>query len=193
MPLYTVTMRHSEKTLEKLAHMQYDLFSKGNYISRSLVSLVILVLGIMNFTQWWGALAIVYASYLASSRYAAANHRVKKMARSIKEAGLEFPASRYEFKKNAMNVITLPEGTSLGDPLAYGDIYRLGEDADYFYIFRDQNGGYMIPKGELGSKEDEFRYFLEDKTRQVFQSHAAPVVKLIRKIDKQRHNKAKRN
>ena len=184
-------MRHTEKTLESLAHMQYDLFSKGNYISRSVLSFGLLILGIMNFSQWWGALLIVYASYLASSKYAAANHSARKISRSIKDAGLSFPASRYEFQKNAMIVITLPEETQLGDPLFYSDVHRLGEDGDYFYIFRDQRGGYMLPKKELGGKEDEFRYFLEEKTKLTFQNHAAPVVKLIRKLDKKRYMRSK--
>ena len=30
MAYYKVTMRHNSKTFEKLAHMQYDLFCKGN-------------------------------------------------------------------------------------------------------------------------------------------------------------------
>ena len=36
---YNVTMRHSEHTFEKLAHMQYDLFCKGNLIVRTILGM----------------------------------------------------------------------------------------------------------------------------------------------------------
>ena len=35
---YSVTMHHDEKSLEALAHMQYDLFCRGNRIARSMIS-----------------------------------------------------------------------------------------------------------------------------------------------------------
>ena len=62
----------------------------------------------------------------------------------------------------------------------------LGEDGEYFYIFRNQYGGYMIPKAELGEKEKEFRLFMEKQTKQTFEAKAAPVLKLLRKMDTQR-------
>ena len=180
---YQATMRHSEKTLQALAHMQYDLFCKGNFILRSIISIVAMGAGILNFSQWWGALLIVYGTYLTSSKYAQANHTANKIVKGIKTAGLDFPVSRYLFRENAMEVITMPENTSLGDPLMYDSVAKLGEDADYFYLFRDQFGGYMIPKEEMGKEVDDFRFFVEQKTKKTFQTQIAPIFKLLRKID----------
>jgi len=188
---YQATMQHNEKTFQALAHMQYDLFCKKNFITRSVISFAALVAGILNFSQWWGVLLIVYGSYLTSSKYAQANHTAGKMAKGIKDAGLEFPVSRYIFRDNAMEIITMPENTSLGDPLTYDTVFRLGEDADYFYLFRDQYGGYMIPKEEMGKEVDEFRFFVEQKTGKTFQTQIAPVFKLLRKIDS--HQRKKRH
>ena len=81
-----------------------------------------------------------------------------------------------------MEVISLPEETPLGKPLAYAEVARLGEDREYFYIFRDRYGGYMIPKAALGEREDAFRDFLEEKTAQSFQGRSAPVVRLLRRL-----------
>lgn len=187
---YQATMRHDEKTFQALAHMQYDLFCKKNLVTRSLISFGALAVGILNYSQWWGVLLIVYGSYLTSSKYAQANHTANKMTKGIKAAGLEFPVSRYLFRENAMEVITMPENTSLGDPLMYSDVCRLGEDADYFYLFRDSYGGYMIPKEQLGKDVDEFRFFVEQKCKKSFQTQIAPVFKLLRKIDS--HNRKKR-
>ena len=65
-------------------------------------------------------------------------------------------------------------------------MYRLVEDGEFFYIFRNQYGGYMIPKAELEEKEKEFRLFMEKQTKQTFETKAAPVLKLLRKMDTQR-------
>ena len=183
MVYYKATMRHSEKTFQSLAHMQYDLFCRGNLVGRSAISFGLMVLGIVNYTQWWGLLLIAYASYLLSSKYAAANHTAKKLAKNIRDSGMEFPSSRFEFQQNAMNIIALPENVSSGDPLSYEDILRLGEDREYFYLFRNQYGGYMIPKTELGDKTDDFRAFMENKTGKSFNVQAAPVIKMLRRMD----------
>ena len=183
MVYYKATMRHSEKTFQSLAHMQYDLFCRGNLVGRNAISFGLMVLGIVNYTQWWGLLLIAYASYLLSSKYAAANHTAKKLAKNIHDSGMDFPASRFEFQQNAMNIIALPENVSSGEPLAYEDILRLGEDREYFYLFRNQYGGYMIPKTELGDKTDDFRAFMENKTGKSFNVQAAPFIKMLRKMD----------
>ena len=186
---YSVNMKHSEKTYQRLARMQYDLFCQKNRWSRSAISLVCMVFGVLNFQKWWGALLIVYGAYLTSSKYAQANHTANKIVKGIKDAGLEFPVSRYLFRDNAMEVITMPENTSLGDPLMYDSILKLGEDADYFYLFRDQYGGYMIPKEEMGKEVDDFRFFMEQRTGKTFQTQIAPVFKLLRRIDSQQRKK----
>lgn len=179
---YHITMEHTEKTIERLAHMQYDLFCRGNLVARSVISIGALIAGALNFNQWWGVILVIYGSYMASSKYASSNHTAHKLVKSIREAGMELPASRYLFRENAMEIITLPENKTLGDPLMYTDICRLGEDGEYFYIFRDQHGGYMIPKSELGEKTDEFRIFAEEKTKQSFRVQLPPVLKILRKL-----------
>ena len=180
---YKVNMAHSEKTFQRLAHMQYDLFCQKNRWSRNAISTVCMIAGVLNFQKWWGALLIVYASYLASSTYASADHTARKLCKGIKSSGMDFPSSHYEFQDNALNIIALPENTSLGDPFAYSDVLKLGEDDEYFYLFRDQFGGYIVPKVELGGKEDHFRAIMEGKTGKHFQARAAPVFKLLRRLD----------
>ena len=60
----------------------------------------------------------------------------------------------------------------------YKKVYRMGQDFKYFYIFRDQYGGYMIPREKLGDRQYEFRDFMEKKTGQVFQVRRSPFLKL---------------
>ena len=182
MALYQVAMQHTEKSFEALAHMQYDLFCKGNRVARTLLSLVLVVCGVMNFSKWWGILITAYGCYLTTSTYSSANHTAHKLTKRLRDSGMPFPSSRYVFQKKSMEVISLPEEKPLGKPLAYADVRRLGEDLEYFYIFRDQYGGYMIPKAALEEKEEAFRAFLQERTGQTFRGRAAPVVRLYRWI-----------
>lgn len=190
MVYYNVSMQHTEKTFEKLAHMQYDLFCKSNLVVRSMLGMGAVVLGIVNFSAWWGVLMIAYGSFLASGKYNSANHTAHKLARQIREAGMDFPASRYVFREHSFEIIPLPANEG-GESQAYAGVHRLGEDAEYFYIFRNQYGGYMIPKAGLGEKEKEFRLFMENKTQQVFEAKAAPILKLLRKMDTQKQKSRK--
>ena len=188
MTYYKVTMRHTEKTLEKLSHMQYDLFSGGNQMARTVISLAALITGVLNFSEWWGCLLLIYGSYMSSSKSASANHGVHKMVKQIKAAGLELPSSRYEFEHKEMQVYTLPEGTRLGQPLKYADVLRMAEDEEYFYLFRDERGGYMIPKKELGKEVESFRAFMKENGLTP-SNRITPLEKIVRAFKKKNGGK----
>lgn len=185
MVCYNVSMQHTERTFEKLARMQYDLFCKSNLVVRSMLGMGAVVLGVVNFSAWWGVLLIAYGSYLASGKYNSANHTAHKLAKQIRDAGMDFPASRYVFRENSFEIIPMPENAN-GECMAYSDVHRLGEDGEYFYLFRNQYGGYMVPKAALGEREKEFRLFVEEQTKKTFETKTAPVMKLLRRMDTQK-------
>lgn len=180
MPIFQATIQHDDKTFESLAHMQYDLFCKSNRISRTILSVAAILIGIVNSKAWWGILVIAYGCYLSTSTYASANHTAHKLAKQIRETGMDFPASRYEFTEHGLRIISLPDEKITGNLVKYEEFLKLGEDTDHFYLFPNPHGGYMIPKTELAGEED-FRDFVESRTGKVFQSRVPPVVKLLRK------------
>lgn len=182
MPTYQVIMQHNDKTFESLAHMQYDLFCKSNRVSRTILSIVMILLGIAYSDAWWGILVIGYGCYLTTSTYSSSNHTAHKLAKQIRAAGMDFPSSRYEFTEEGMTVISLPEEKALDKPLAYSDFLGLGEDRGYFYLFRDQHGGYMIPKDALEGEVEDFRSFIEKKTGKRFQSKMPPIARLLKRL-----------
>lgn len=187
---FNASMQHTEKTFEKLARMQYDLFCKSNLVVRSMLGMGAVVLGVVNFSAWWGVLLIAYGSYLASGKYNSANHTAHKLAKQIRDSGMDFPASRYVFRENSFEIIPMPENAN-GECMAYADVHRLGEDGEYFYIFRNQYGGYMVPKAELGEREKEFRLFMERQTNKPFETKAAPVMKMLRRMDTKKQTSRK--
>ncbi len=181
MATYTITMQHSEETFERLSRKQYDLFCGKNRIVRSLICAVCVVVGIYNFEAWWGILLTGYGCYMMTSTYAQPNHTAHKMAKMIRERGMPFPASRYVFRKNYMEITVLPEREDEeSERLSYKDLEKISEDGDYFYLFRNQYGGYMVPKNQLNGRVDDFREFLENRTGMLTHVKAAPWVRLIR-------------
>ena len=51
MVYYKATMQHSEASFQSLAHMQYDLFCKGNLYGRSALSFALLIVLIVDFVR----------------------------------------------------------------------------------------------------------------------------------------------
>lgn len=178
---YKVTMQHSEESLLSLSRMQYDLFCKSNRIVRSLLSVLFIVIGVAYASEWWGILLVAYGCYLTTSTYSSSTHTAHKLAAQIKASGCGFPCSEYVFGEDSLRIITLPEREEL-DALPYPSILRMGEDTEYFYIFRDSYGGYMIPKAALGEQVQEFRQFVTSRSGQLFRSRQAPVLRLLSKL-----------
>ena len=178
MPRFDIRMQHNEDSLVALAHMQYDLFCTRNRMARSLLSAVLIVIGIVYGSSVWSLFLVAYGIFLMTMTYASANRTAHKLCGRLKAANLPFPSSRYVFDDAAMRVISLPDGQEL-DPLPYEAVLRLGEDRDAYYLFRNQYGGYRVPKTALGEHEEEFRSFVQAKTHLVFHRRLSPLRRLL--------------
>ena len=177
MARFEVTSQHTEDTLVDLAHMQYDLFCTRNRLARSLLSAALIIVGVLCGSNWWSLLLIGYGIFLLTTTYAASNRTAHRLSEQLKAAKLPFPSSRYVFEDRAMRVITLSDGEEM-DPLRYSEVLRLGEDRDAYYLFRDQYGGYRIPKAALGKQEEDFRTFVQKKTNLVSHRRLTPLRRL---------------
>ena len=191
MAKYQVTMRHDEDTLLALSHMQYDLFCTRNRVARTFLSVALIAAG-LSVSEWWSLLAIGYGCYLVTTTYASSNRTAHRIAEQLKESGQPFPCSVYSFEKNAMRITTQPDGAEL-DPLPYAGVLKLGEDRDAFYLFRDQYGGYRIPKQELGDREAAFKSFIEERTGKLFQGRFSPFERLRARLHERKAKQNKRN
>ncbi len=177
---FTAEMQHTEESLVKLAHMQYDLFCLRNYIARNLLGITVVLIGAYFFSQFWGVLLMAYGIYLMTSTYSSADHNAKKTAAAIKNSGLGFPASRYLFEPGQLRIVYHPgrEDEEELEPLPYDRILKMGEDREYFYLFATQTGGYMVPKTALPGQEAAFRSFMEEKTGKPFFHNRSPLQRL---------------
>ena len=182
MPKYEVTMTHTEDSLIALSHMQYDLFCTRNFIARSLLSIVVIVIGAIYFSHFWGIALVAYGAYLMTSTYSASNHTAKKLTETIKASGKGFPSSRYRFTEKGIEITFHPgkKDEEQLNPVGYGELLKLGEDADCFYLFPTANGGYCIPKEKLGEKQKAFREFVEAKTgKRFYRRRPSPIRQIM--------------
>ena len=101
-------------------------------------------------------------------------------------SGLGYPKSRFLFSQDQVTLSPVPDNKEKRTVMSYQDFCGLGEDLQYFYLFRDRFGGYMIPKEALGEHADDFRDFIEEHTNRRFQSRTAPVIRMLRRIFKNR-------
>ena len=178
MKSFEVEMRHDRKTLVALAHMQYDLFCARNRTARSILSAMLIVTAIIYGNgSVWSLVIIGYGCWLMTSTYAASNRTAHKIADQLEAAGRPLPASRYVFEKDRMRIFDLNDGEER-DALPYGEVLRLGEDMGAYYLFRNEYGGYRVPKSGLGEREEEFRRFVQDKTGRLFIRRATPLNRL---------------
>lgn len=176
---FKITMEHSKESFEALSHMQYDLFCTNNRIVRSIISIAAILCGLLSSSHWWAILLIAYGCYLTTSTYSAANHTAHKLLHQVETSGLGFPKSEFLFQDSEAVITPIPASQGEKFTLPYKDILRLAEDMQYFYLFRDKFGGYMIPKKELGNKADKFRAFMEQAAGQKFHARKAPLLRLI--------------
>lgn len=179
---FSFEMHHTPKSFEDLAHMQYDLFCTTNLVVRIMLSFTFLIIGVNNLNAWWGILLSVYGAYLLNTRYASANHTAHKLTAQLEGAKVPFPASRFCFYEDRMDILPLPEDAGEVTSLAYQDFFRMAEDGNYIYIFRDKFGGYMIPKSSLREEEAPFRRFLQEKTGKTIYRKKTPAQRIFNEV-----------
>ena len=177
---YVITMRHDEKTLIALSHMQYDLFCTRNYIARNVLAIAAILVGGWYFKHVWGILLLAYGAYLLTSTYASANHTARKLIAAIQADGGRFPSSRYFFEEAQIRIVYHPgePDEETLDPVGYGAVQKLGEDREYLYLFVSDRGGYMIPKKALGDDVGGFREFIRLRTKMDFQRSRVPMTRI---------------
>lgn len=179
MHFFELSMKHSAESLKGLSRMQYDIFSKGSRITHTILCAACLMVGVVFFPAWWAILFLVYGGYLSIGSYNYADYKARKIVKHLEDSGIDYPASRFVFEKNALHIFSLPENIEQDEALLYSKILKLGEDAENFYIFPNQYGGYVIPKSELVGLEMSFKEFMEKKTGMGFYAKRSPLAQLM--------------
>lgn len=150
----------------------------GNRIAKTVISVAAIIIGVnMAARSWAYFLLVAYGGFLLTSMYNTANRTARRTIEAVKASKLGFPRSRYDFEQDSLRVFSLPGGEEL-DGLKYSAVRALSEDHRYFYLFRDENSGYIVPRAALGDKAGDFRTFIESRSGKTFFTRRSPLAKV---------------
>ena len=152
-------MQHTEKTIRRLARVQYDTYCQSQKLVTLLFSIVLLVLGVWNcFDETTSIVLMAFGCFTITGLNAPADRNAKKMIEYVKG---DFPVSQFQFDEHAV-IIT---GDDQQTALKYQDIYSLICDGPYLYLFLNKLSAYMISLESLDSQKTvELKTMLERKT-----------------------------
>jgi len=187
MKLFDVTMQHNEKTLLLLSRKQYDLFSGANKMFRSVVGVAGILFGMASSDTWWGFALMAFGCIYMTGTYSGANRKARSLVQAIEDNKMPFPAAKYGFYQDYLEITILPEmEDEAPEQVPYGELLCVGEDRNYFYLFRNQYGGYMIPKEQLNGQVKAFRQHIESSMGQAVRGNRSPFMQMVRQIKVQK-------
>ncbi|MBQ9594267.1 MAG: YcxB family protein [Synergistaceae bacterium] len=160
--MYTASIAHNEKTINKLYRTQYYTFGKTRIVLRFAAGLALIIICVAsNLPLWVKGLLLLSGAWLVSSPDFPAQVMADKVLTSRKSS---LPVMSYEFHGEFMKLTG--EGSMNID---YQRFRVLIEDSEYFYMFISQDSACMIDKGTLTPNEPEkFAAFVMGKTGLTF-------------------------
>lgn len=166
-----ITMEHTEKSVRRLAKVQYDTFSaRAKLFWYGLCLLCILAgLGLLfNLGTPLRYIPLAFGCVILVNIGATGRLRADRTLEAVRKQGA-FPRTTMTFLKNK---IQIAERTGETSELKYDGIFRLVEDGDYLYLFLNRSAAYMVPREQL-EDADAFRRFLEEKSGRTFRRPAS--------------------
>lgn len=156
--LYRAKITHTEKTVEQLYKMQYNVYEKPRILLRLLIGFgLVVAAAAADFPTWVKALLLLVGAWLLVSRDFPAAVRAD---RALSERKAKLPDMRYSFGPESVHLSG--EGSM---ELPYHKFTQLVEDRQYVYLFVSRNSVCMVEKDSVKPADImAFAHFLEDKT-----------------------------
>lgn len=161
---YVASIQHDEKTVNRLTAVQYNTYNaKAKNINIIISVVLVFASAFFGFNSVPGILCLLLGCWMFTSIDFPARNMAKKIIEQEKD---HMPWAKYEIAEDGM-WITSGSGTWM---IEYGDVFSLLADTDYFYVFINAQGGYMIPKKSIQEgTADGLKDFLEQKTGKKFE------------------------
>ena len=155
---YTASIKHNDKTINRLYRTQYYTFDKTRIILRFVTGLALIIICVASsLPMWIKALLLLIGAWLVSSPDFPAQVIADKVLSSRKN---NLPVMSYKFHEDYM--MLSGEGSM---NIEYKRFRILLEDSEYYYMFINKDSACMIDKGTITPHETEkFVAFIEDKT-----------------------------
>ena len=157
--VYTAAMEHNEKSIRRLAILQYDLFQPYRKYVILLVGFAMILFGLFGGLNLQGAGVCVFLGcvcmwFCRMPAQITAN-------RMVEAIGGKYPRSELYFREEEVAVTDGKKWFSM----PYGMIQRIIEDKEFYYLWLTRATSYMIDKATLEPADQKaFKAFLEGKT-----------------------------
>lgn len=158
-----IIMQHDTASVKRLSVVQFNTFSAGRRYALYALALLLILFGfglIYDFGTPARYFFLAPGCILLVNVGASAGLKADKTLAAIRRQGGRFPCTKMLFGDSS---IRITEEDSKSRTMKYGDILRLAEDREYYYLFVSTEAAYMVPKNQLHDS-DAFRKHLMRKT-----------------------------
>ena len=153
--VFTAGIQYSEKTVRKLAEMQYTTFNFPKKIGQMLIGVALILVGIFIGSQ-----AAIVALFVGCIVIVSLNFRPRQTANQIcKQYNGSFPNVKYYFTHTGLRTQMVPEEAP------YKTMLRLIDDGTYLYLFLKDHSAFMVEKSTVkGGTVDALKTMVETKS-----------------------------
>jgi len=157
--LFTAGMAHNEKSIRRLAVLQYDLFQPYRKIVILLAGFAMILFGFFGGLNLQGASVSVFLGCLCLwFSKAPAQVTANRMVDAIRG---KYPRTELYFREEEVAVTDGKEWFYM----PYSMIQRVVQDKEYYYLWLTRATSYMIDKATVDPADlKAFQSFLEGKT-----------------------------
>ena len=157
--LYTAGMVHNEKSIRRLAILQYDLFQPYRKYVILLAGFAMILFGFFGGLNLQGAGVCVFLGCLCLwFSKAPAQVTANRMVEAIRG---KYPHTELYFREDEVAVTDGKDWFYM----PYGMIQRVVQDKEYYYLWLTRATSYMIDKSTVAPADlKAFQKFLEEKT-----------------------------
>lgn len=161
---YSCGIQHTPHTIQVMFCTQYDQYQKKQELAILAAGIGLIALSILlPVPRVVRILLLAAGGWVVVSRNFPAVMRASDTVEARKKAGLALPAYRYDFFDDHLRLSG--EGSM---EISYPKIERLLEDKHHYYLFTGPSTVMMLDRSTLGSEDEDFRKFLQDKTGKEF-------------------------
>ena len=154
--VFTAGIQYSEKTIRKLAELQYSTFNFGRKMGQMVLGVALVAVGIFAGSKL-GIVALAVGCIIIVSL----NLRPKSLGDQIsKQYNCKFPALKYYFTHTGIRTQQVPEETP------YKTMICLIDDGNYLYFFLENHSAFMVDKSTVKGSGgvDALKTLAETKT-----------------------------
>lgn len=160
-PDYIVRTVHDEAAVKAMSKANYNLYHPQTKVTIYAIGFSLILIGFF-WSSLSSSLLPIGLLMIGCWVFVCGEYPARQSAREIlKQMNGAFPTVEFRFQQ-ANFVVRTSKDSGIA---SYDDIRRLGENKDYYFLFRGDRNAYIISKRDFSKgSSSEFKDFIEEKT-----------------------------